>query len=722
MTSLFRRILITCCVFFELFWVLSPAFASEPIHHVIKVEFEPSSSFARVQNTVSIKTNPSNCDSHSFYLHAGMKLNRKKIPPNWISQVSNENLTTGRPHLQKIQVRKVSGESCPDVLAFSLDYSGFLLDPSGLTEAASKSEGFVFSGSDYFYPILAPNKNPARVTFDMEVSLPLSWEVVSQGKRKAIKPESGRNIVRWESELPSEEIFFVANRFKVYEEKHGRLSLYAFLMQEDASLAKKYIQTAKTYIDFYSSLVGTYPYEKFALVENSKQTGYGMPSFTLMGSRIIRFPFILHSSYPHEILHNWWGNGVFADPEDGNWSEGLTSYLADHLLLELKGKGAQYRFQEMMKYRSYVNDANEFPVKEFSYRDSMASQAIGYAKLLMVFHMLRIELGKEDFLKGLKRYYANYKYRYAGYNELKGAFESVSDKNLDWFFEQWVQRKGAPELKLVDASYVSAEGRYDLSVEIEQAGSLYRIKLPIAIWKEGSELPEIQYLELNKLRQKFHFDMSEKPQAVRLDPYNEVFRRLDRREVPASIGQTFGATAAAIVFPVKENEKMMEGYREFAGSLIETGNIKESVLSNTEVLPPSDLSLWVLGKNNESGIKMIPTLKKLGIDLTEEGITLKEGSFSFKVHSFVFTLPRPGSEESSITWVIVSSVESIPGLIRKLPHYGKYGYLVFKGKEPQNVEKGAWPSNPVGLQKIFSERSLPLPSQPLLTSFQPIVE
>ena len=121
----------------------------------------------------------------------------------------------------------------------------------------------------------------------------------------------------------------------------------------------EYKSFEKYYIDFYSKLLGGYPYSKFALVENPEQIGYGMPSFTLMGSRIIRFPFILHSSFPHEILHNWWGNGVFADSTSGNWSEGLTAYLADHLLLELKGKGAQYRFQEMLKYLSYVNNANE---------------------------------------------------------------------------------------------------------------------------------------------------------------------------------------------------------------------------------------------------------------------------------------------------------------------------------------------------------------------------
>ena len=134
----------------------------------------------------------------------------------------------------------------------------------------------------------------------------------------------------------------IVNHFKIFEEKYKGISLYAFLLQEEGGIANKYIKTAKYYIDLYSKILGPYPYLKFALVENQQQTGYGMPSFTLMGSRIIRFPFILHSSYPHEILHNWWGNGVFADPEEGNWSEGLTAYLADHFLLELEGKGSQY--------------------------------------------------------------------------------------------------------------------------------------------------------------------------------------------------------------------------------------------------------------------------------------------------------------------------------------------------------------------------------------------
>ncbi|MBC8283248.1 MAG: hypothetical protein H8E32_05485 [Nitrospinae bacterium] len=712
---MFKIVRHSCRVIFLLIMIGPSAHASEPVHHQLKIDYEPSTAMMRVQDEVTIKTTDTPCDSYSFYLDAGMKLKGKEVSNGWI--ISMESQVVEKPQLQKIVIQKKTEENCSGELSFTLDYSGLLIHPLESTEDSSKFEGFIFSSADYFYPVQISSNS--TLTFDMQVSLPEPWQSVSQGEWGKLKSEPGRRVARWNSELPSEEIFLIGNRFKVYEEKYRSISLFAFLLQDEPSLAAKYIRTAKSYIDFYSKLLGSYPYTKFALVENPKQTGYGMPSFTLMGSRIIRFPFILHSSYPHEILHNWWGNGVFADAGSGNWSEGLTAYLADHLLLELKGKGSQYRFQEMLKYLSYVNDTNEFPIKDFSHRESMASQAIGYGKLLMVFHMLRTELGDKTFLQGLKKYYEKFKYRYAGFGEMQDTFEAISGEKLDWFFEQWVERKGAPEFELADASYVSTQGRYDLLIDVKQTTPYYRLKLPVAIWKEGSSLPEIHYLNLDQSRQKFHLNISRKPKAVRLDPYNEVFRKLNGKEVPASIGQTFGAPEARIVFPAMETEVLLQGYRQLGNSMRDADNIKKPFLNDLKDDFPADISLWVLGKNNEVGKDLLPDLKKLGINLKDDSFVLKEGIFFLKNHSFVFTLPRSENGKSNITWIIASSEASIPGLIRKLPHYGKYGYLVFKGREPVNVVKGSWTSNPASLQKIFSDGNFLLPSQSSLINFQP---
>ena len=83
----------------------------------------------------------------------------------------------------------------------------------------------------------------------------------------------------------------------------------------------------------------------------------------------------------------------------------------------------------------------------------MASQAIGYGKLMMTFHMLRNQLGKDLFLQGLKKFYKDYKYQYAGFEEIEKTFEAISGEKLDWFFDQWIERKGAPKFELFKGLY-----------------------------------------------------------------------------------------------------------------------------------------------------------------------------------------------------------------------------------------------------------------------------
>jgi hypothetical protein len=95
----------------------------------------------------------------------------------------------------------------------------------------------------------------------------------------------------------------------------------------------------------YEALHGTYPFAKFAVVENFFPTGYGFPSFTLLGSRVLRLPFIPDTSLRHEVAHCWWGNGVLVDATGGNWCEGLTTYVADYLSKE------EHSFEEARGYR-----------------------------------------------------------------------------------------------------------------------------------------------------------------------------------------------------------------------------------------------------------------------------------------------------------------------------------------------------------------------------------
>ena len=202
----------------------------------------------------------------------------------------------------------------------------------------------------------------------------------------------------------------MAGAWHEYSDHAGDVEIFAFLREADPALAGKYLEATKRYLKLYEGMLPAYPYASFALVENFWETGYGMPSFTLLGPRIIRFPFILHSSYPHEILHNWWGNSVFVEFESGNWCEGLTAYLADHLVKEGLGRGAEYRRDTLKNYSNFIHEGKDFPLAEFRSRHSSASEAVGYGKSLMLWHMLRRSIGDKRFTAGLRGFYAAYRF------------------------------------------------------------------------------------------------------------------------------------------------------------------------------------------------------------------------------------------------------------------------------------------------------------------------
>ncbi len=294
----------------------------------------------------------------------------------------------------------------------------------------------------------------------------------------------------------------------------------AFLRTPDEGLAAKYLDATTRYIAMYSDLIGPYPYKKFALVENFWETGFGMPSFTLLGPTVVRLPFIINTSYPHEILHNWWGNSVYPDYRTGNWSEGLTAYLADHLMKEQQNAGAEYRMNTLQKYADYVRGSRDFPLTQFRSRHSASSEAIGYGKALMFFHMLRQELGDEAFVRGLRDFYRKNKFHVASFDDLAASFTAVSGKDLSAGFAQWVTRTGAPQLRISRPVAAEDKAGFLLSAILEQTQqeNAYRIQVPVAVTLEGQEQAFQSTVEMTGKRTELKLRLTSRPLRLRHRP------------------------------------------------------------------------------------------------------------------------------------------------------------------------------------------------------------
>ncbi len=555
----------------------------------------------------------------------------------------------------------------------------------GFRETAGQigPQGVYLAGSTLWYPYFGD----ALLRFRLLAKVPPGWQLISQGDGE---PGGEDAIASWDSAGPVDEIYLVGGPLLRYAGPAGAAVAEVYLHEPDETLARRYLDATARYIQMYSGLIGPYPYRKFALVENYWETGYGMPSFTLLGPQIIRFPFILSSSYPHEILHNWWGNSVFVDYSSGNWSEGLTAYLADHLFKEQQGQGAEYRRDTLKKYRDFVRAERDFPLSEFRSRHSAATEAVGYGKTLMGFHMLRLRLGDDVFRRSLASFYRKYRGRKARFTDLQSEFEAVSGRSLARFFHEWVRTTGAARLELGEVRVAASGDGYRIMGRLRQSQRQgpFGLAVPLAIATAGGT--RIETLHLDQRAIDFEFSSADLPLLLAVDPEFDLFRLLAARETAPSIGQIFGEPVVLAVLPSAADEAERAAYRRLVAAWQGPSQAIEFVTDTDIDELPAERATWLLGREN----RLVPALfaadQVTSVALDGSRLVLAGQTIDAGKDSVVVVARHPANVEKAAGWIVVGPRAAFDGLARKLPHYGKYSYLGFRGEEPANVLKGEW--------------------------------
>ena len=682
-----------------LFWL--PRAAAAPVHHALDVTLQPDTAGIEVRVTVTLPDDhPS---SLTFALHPALqpqlqdsKAQLVELPQGSDSGPSAINQSTAAA-VHRYRLDLAAGEN-----SFTLHYTGSIahaLQSRGEEYARSFQEtqgiiapqGAFLSGASAWYPQI----DDTLLTFDLEVRLPPGWKSMSQGERLDVSPAGGSNPgEHWRAVTPQEEIYLIAGPFSAYSSVDRGITAMVLLREPDTALAQKYLDTTHQYIALYDALIGPYPFKKFAMVENFWETGYGMPSFTLLGSRVIRFPFILSSSYPHEILHNWWGNSVYVDYDSGNWAEGLTSYLADHLIKEQRGRGSEYRRNTLQKYTDHVTRQGDFPLTAFRSRHSARTEAVGYGKTLMLFHMLRRQLGDAAFVQGLQSFYQQYRFKVADFSDVQESFATVAGRPLDDFFQQWVQRSGAPQLRISAARAEPAGKGYRLTAVIEQtqAGPAYRLQLPVAVHLDGIEQAYQTSVAIGQQRQTLDLTLPARPLQLDIDPEFDVFRRLHRDEIPPAVSQAMGAERVLVVIADQAPADLKQAYQALAERWQQEkpGHIEIAVDTGVQTLP-DDRAVWLFGWENRFRPQLNTALQAYDFTADDDGVRIAGTTLTPQTHSLAVLARQPHAPDQALGWLAADSATALPGLGRKLPHYGRYSYLGFTGTAPDNVLKGQWP-------------------------------
>ncbi len=505
--------------------------------------------------------------------------------------------------------------------------------------------------------------SPQRLSYyKLKVKLPEGYEAISEAETIIKTIKNGSAEFTFTFPYPLDSVSLIASeRFKIIKDRHGSTELYMYVFPEDLSLAETYLAFTKKYLSLYESLIGPYPYKRFSVVENFLPTGYSMPTFTLIGESVVRLPFIVETSLGHEILHQWFGNSVYTDYRDGNWAEGLTTYLADHLYKEQKGEGWDSRKQMLIRYNSYVTEENEISVRDFQAPVGQPARAIGYGKTAMVFHMLRHQTGEEAFFKALKQFVTDYRFHSASWDDLMHSFERVYQKDLQWFFSQWINEKGLPKLSLDKAEVYRSEGGYTLNVNIAQSGNPYVLSVPLTLYfTEGKSMK--RFFTISKEKNSFTIFLSQEPVRIVLDEDYDVARTLTAPEFPPVISRILGEKTPIIYLPPGRKRT----YRRILRTLRE----KNALIKKAKNFSYEDVrssSIIILGHDN-------PVIRKI-YGKPEK----KESGFSIVMRQ------NPWNDAKVIGIIQGKSREEVDASFPKIAHFGKYSQLLFENG--RNIEK-----------------------------------
>ncbi|MDP2754329.1 MAG: ChaN family lipoprotein, partial [Nitrospirota bacterium] len=550
-----------------------------------------------------------------------------------------------------------------------IGYEGMFKEESGkenfentgvITKDIISNEGISLTGM--WYPLIVgiDSYREGMAYYNLKAFFPKGFTAISEADEITVS-DTGQGIeYSFNFPHPLTNINLIAGKYTELKETFNGIDIYIYFFSEDISLAKTYIEYTKKYLKLYGDLLSPYPYKRFSVVENFLPTGYSMPTFTLLGQDVVRLPFIVETSLGHEVLHQWFGNLVYCGCEKGNWLEGLTTYLSDHLFEERNGKGWQYRKKLLIDYQSYVTPDKETALKDFLQRKDFASKAIGYGKGAMFFHMLKNLIGNDSFNNALKGLIKEKEFQEASWDDLKMAFEKSSGRNLGLFFDQWLTRKGLISIKIEEPRVVFSHYSQILSFEVVQQSEPYAFNLPVKIITNKGEKMEV--LNIEKEREKIKIQVEGTPLEMTFDGDYNLMRRLSEAEYPPVIAKLIGDEKRLIVLPEKDREK----YVELIALLKEKGfTIKEEKEIKDEDIKTS--SLLILGTGS-------PILKRLFGEFKESGT------------GFTLLMKKnPLNSSKVIAIASAGSKEEVDLASKKIFHYGKYSYLRFE--KGQNIEK-----------------------------------
>ncbi len=389
-------------------------------------------------------------------------------------------------------------------------------------------EGSFGSGiNTAWYPML----NEGLAVGALRITVPVGLTVHANGLQRGSQQERAQGVFRYESVMPSF-FTFVAGKYTVTR-REGAIPVSVYMLKPRAGV-DEYVEGCRKSIEVLSDEFGPYPSGEFAIVETPAAqaraagfTGASVTSFIMVTDEFLdqRFNF---AYYGHEIAHQWWGNLIRHTGSRGRMmmDEAMAQYGSLRVVETLEGSAAAERYrrsgypgyieaQSGLGYLKVLAAGQDFPLSNIPVN---ASRSLADGKGFQVWDLLSRTLGRDNFRRILRDFTERHAFQRVTWDEFLQSIERGAGRNLQWFYEQWFERTGAPEWQLSWRQ----EGE-TVRGEITQAQPYFRATLEVQA--ESSERQKQNLtVEVEGAKTEFTLPVKFVAQTVALDPHFQVLR------------------------------------------------------------------------------------------------------------------------------------------------------------------------------------------------------
>ena len=373
------------------------------------------------------------------------------------------------------------------------------------------------------------DKPNQKTTQEISMTVPGKYVTLSNGKLTTQKTNAdGTRTDTWKMDQPhAPYLFFMGvGDYAVIKDSYKGKEVSYYVEKQYASVAKKIFGNTPEMMAFFSKALGVeYPWVKYAQMTARDYVSGAMENTTAtlhqesaqQDARELIDGNAWESTIAHELFHQWFGDLVTTE----SWSnltlnESFANY-SETLWDEYKyGKdaGAAQNYNDMHGYLQSQSDKKDLVRHYYTDKEAMFD-AVSYNKGGRILHMLRNYVGDSAFYKALNLYLNENKYKSAEAHQLRLAFEEVTGRDLNWFWNQWYFGAGHPRLT-IDYLYDDNTKKVQVIVKQTQSGDkVFRLPVAIDVYN-GSTKKRHQVWVQNKI-DTFTFNYNSKPDLVNVD-------------------------------------------------------------------------------------------------------------------------------------------------------------------------------------------------------------